>query len=336
MDKLQCMEAFVRVAQSGSFIQAAEQLGVARSVVSTRIQQLEKFVDAPLFHRNTRSVRLSDIGAKYYDECVDLLKRFDVLVNAMALAKNDLTGKLRIHLVPGFGLGYFSKKLSLFTHAYTDIELDLVVSDKVVDPVSAGFDVAFQIFPPKGESLVDRKIFHVNRVFCASPEFIEKYGKPDTPYQLSQFEIGYYSDYPERNRLKFLIDGKLQEIPVSARIQSTSIHLLHDFAETGGGIVCLPTIVAKESLLEGRLVSVLTDYPLPAYSLRAVFPPNSKNIKKVRRIIDFLSKNISRQPEWDEELIAKGCLSPLVASLNEYRNPLPNADTHRADGITTA
>ncbi|UOO85523.1 LysR family transcriptional regulator [Neisseria dumasiana] len=336
MDKLQCMEAFVRVAQSGSFIQAAEQLGVARSVISTRIQQLEKFVDAPLFHRNTRSVRLSDIGEKYYDECVDLLNRFDTLVDAMAMAKNDLKGKLRIHLVPGFGLGYFSKKLSLFTQAYTDIELDLVVSDKVVDPVSCGFDVAFQIFPPKGESLIDRKIFHVNRVFCASPDFISRFGEPQTPAELSRFELGYYSGYPERNRIKFFSQGKLQETPISARINSSSIHLLHDFALTGGGIVCLPTIVAKESLLEGRLVSVLTDYPVPAYSLRAVFPPNSKNIKKVRHIIDFLSEHISKLPEWDEQLIAKGCLSPLVASLNEHRNALPDTDTHRAHRITTA
>ncbi|RRD89245.1 LysR family transcriptional regulator [Conchiformibius steedae] len=328
MDKLQCMEAFVRVAQSGSFVQAAEQLGVARSVISTRIRQLEQFVDAPLFHRNTRSVRLSEIGEQYYAECAQLLNRFEVLMSDMALAKNDLKGRLRIHLVPGFGLGYFSRQLARFTRLYSDIELDLVVSDKIVDPVSGGFDVAFQIFPPKGESLIERRIFHVNRVLCASPDFVAEYGVPYLPEHLHQFEIGYYSGYPERNKIKFLIDRIFYEFPIQARISSSSIHLLYDFAVGGGGIVCLPTIVAKDALLDGSLVSVLTEYFIPPYSLRAVFPPNSKNIKKVRHIIDFISEDISRLPEWDKQLIEKGCLSPLAASFNEYRNTLSDTDAH--------
>ncbi|MDN8320496.1 LysR family transcriptional regulator [Acinetobacter baumannii] len=138
MDKLQCMEAFVRVAQSGSFIQAAESLGVTRSVISTRIQQLEKFVDAPLFHRSTRSVRLSAIGEKYYPECVELISRFEQLADEMSHAKNELHGRLRIYMAPGFALSYFSKLLSQFTTQYRDIELDIVVYDKVIDPISSG------------------------------------------------------------------------------------------------------------------------------------------------------------------------------------------------------
>lgn len=257
MDKLQCMEAFVRVAQSGSFIQAAESLGVTRSVISTRIQQLEKFVDAPLFHRSTRSVRLSAIGEKYYPECVELISRFEQLADEMSHAKNELHGRLRIYMAPGFALSYFSKLLSQFTTQYRDIELDIVVYDKVIDPISSGFDIAFQMFPPKGESLIERKIFNINRVMCASPEFIEKHGQPQSPQQLQQFELGYYSGYPERNKIKFMINNRFHEFSIHARVSSSSIHLLHDFALTGGGIVCLPTIVARESLLDKKLTPVL-------------------------------------------------------------------------------
>ena len=312
MDKLQCMEAFVRVAQSGSFIQAAESIGVTRSVISTRIKQLEKFVNAPLFHRSTRSVRLSAIGEKYYPECVELISRFEQLADEMSHAKNELHGLLRIYMAPGFALSYFSKRLYQFTAQYKDIELDIVVYDKVIDPISSGFDIVFQMFPPKGESLIERKIFNVNRVMCASPEFIEKHGQPKNPHQLQQFELGYYSGYPERNKIKFMINNKFQEFSIHARVSSSSIHLLHDFALTGGGIVCLPTIVACESLYKKKLIPVLTDYPLPNYGLRAVFPSNSRNLTKIRCIIDFLVEKLDLVPEWDQQLIESGCLSPRV------------------------
>lgn len=312
MDKLQCMEAFVRVAQSGSFIQAAESLGVTRSVVSTRIQQLEKFVNAPLFHRSTRSVRLSDIGEKYYPECVELMSRFEQLADEMSHAKSDLHGRLRIYMAPGFALSYFSRVLAEFTTLYKDIELDIVVYDKIIDPISSGFDIAFQIFPPKGESLIERKIFNINRVMCASPNYIAQHGKPKHPHQLHEFDVGFYSGYPERNKIKFMVNNKFQEFSINARVSSSSIHLLHDFALTDGSIVCLPTIVARESLFEKKLIPILTEYPLPNYSLRAVFPSNSRNLTKIRCMIDFLVEKLNPLPEWDEQLIEKGYLSPMV------------------------
>ncbi|MGN5533888.1 LysR family transcriptional regulator [Acinetobacter sp. Lyrl_1] len=314
MDKLQCMEAFVRVAQSGSFIKAAEQLGVTRSVISTRIQQLEKFINAPLFHRSTRSVRLSEIGEKYYPECIELINNFERLADEMSHAKSDLHGRLRIYMAPGFALSFFSKLISEFTQKYKDIELDIVVNDRVIDPISSGFDIVFQMFPPKGESLIERKIFQINRIICASPDFIANYGYPKHPSELHKYELGYYSGYPERNKIKFMINRKFEEFSVNARVSSSSIHLLHDFGLTNGGIVCLPTLVARESLFDHKLIPLLVDYPIPNYSLRAVFPSNSRNLTKIRCVIDFLVERISPLPEWDEELIKQGHLSPLIKS----------------------
>lgn len=314
MDKLLCMEAFVRVAQSGSFIQAAEQIGVTRSVISTRIQQLEKFINAPLFHRSTRSVRLSEIGGKYYPECIELLNHFERLADEMSHARSDLRGRLRIYMAPGFALSFFSNLISEFTQKYKDIELDIVVNDRVIDPISSGFDIVFQMFPPKGDSLIERKIFQINRIICASPDFISQYGYPKHPSELKQYELGYYSGYPERNKLKFLINRKFEEFSINARVSSSSIHLLHDYALSNGGIVCLPTLVAKDSLFNKKLIPILVDYPMPNYSLRAVFPSNSRNLTKIRCVIDFLIERISLLPEWDEEHIKQAHLSPAIKS----------------------
>ncbi|WP_445115350.1 LysR substrate-binding domain-containing protein [Acinetobacter sp. WZC-1] len=306
------MEAFVRVAESGSFIKAAEQLGVTRSVITARIQQLEKFVDAPLFFRSTRSVRLSDTGLTYYKECAGLINKFEQLVDQMANSRSTLHGRLRIHMAPGFAIDYFGKYLTLFLQSYPDIDMDIVVNDKVIDPISSGFDIVFQMFPPNGETLIDRKLFSVNRVVCATPEFIEKHGKPEHPQDLEQFTLGFYSGYPTRNKLQFLIDDQFQDINLNVKVSSSSIHLLRDFALNHGAIVCLPTLVVHGNILAGKLTTVLRDFPLSNYGLRAVFPANSKNISKIRSLLDFLIERLTNIPEWDIKLIEQGYLSERI------------------------
>ena len=316
MDKLQCLEAFVRVAESGSFIKAAEQLGVTRSVITLRIQQLEKFVDAPLFFRSTRSVRLSETGMTYYKECAELIGQIEQLTDQMANSKNALQGRLRIHMAPGFAIDYFGKHLTSFLASYPDIDMDIVVNDKIIDPISAGFDVVFQMFPPTGESLIERKLFNINRVVCATPEYLQQQGRITHPSELNQYTLGFYSGYPSRNKLQFWMNERFEDVNLNVKVLSSSIHLLRDFALNHGGVVCLPTIVVHESILQQRLVTILNDYPLSHYGLRAVFPANSKNINKIRSLLDFLITRHATLPEWDEALIEAGHLS---ASIRQFQ-----------------
>src|SRR5437870_5401956 len=170
MDRFLSIEAFVRVADTQSFAEAARQMRVAKSVITTRVQQLEDFVGAPLFHRTTRNVRLSEIGSAYYRECAELVGRANALVDDMRTMKGSPTGLLRVHALPGFVLGHLAKLLREFQERYPGIVLDLVVNDAVIDPVKEGYDCALQIFPASSEELVARHLFPVRRIFCASPE----------------------------------------------------------------------------------------------------------------------------------------------------------------------
>ena len=312
MDKLQCMEAFVRVAESGSFIKAAEQLGVTRSVISNRIQQLENFIKAPLFHRSTRSVRLSDIGEKYYRECASLIKSFEILADEMAHATSKMQGRLRIHMAPGFAIDYFGHFLATFLKEYPDLDIDIVVNDRIIDPIAEGFDIVFQMFPPTGESLIERKLFNVNRVLCCSPKYLQNIKHILVPEQLKEIQIGYYSGYPTRNRIQYLNDNEFKEMEINIQIVSSSVHLLRDFALSEGGIVCLPALVAHKYLMNNQLTAILSDFPLLNYSLRAVFPANSKNLSKIRKLLDFLIARLDTIPDWDIELIQHNHLSDKV------------------------
>lgn len=306
MDRLLSIEAFTRVAETGNFAKAAQQLGVTRSVITHRIQQLEGFINAPLFHRSTRHVRLSEVGEMYYKECADMVANFNALTEQMRELSAKPAGKLRVHVAPGFALDYFGFFLAEFMQMYPDVEVEAAVGDQIVDPIEEGFDVAFQIFPPVAESLIERKLFRVQRVFCAAPQYIQKYGAPSCPQDLLKHKIGVYGGYPSRYRFVFRREGREEELNLSGQMRTSAIHLLRDFALGGAAIVCLPTIVASKDLLAGRLMPVLTDYALPPLSLRAVFPSTQRRAVKVRSLIDFLSERLEYEPLWDLPLLERG------------------------------
>ncbi|WP_277962702.1 LysR family transcriptional regulator [Pseudomonas sp. RIT-To-2] len=306
MDRLLSIEAFVRVAETGNFARAAEQLGVTRSVISHRIQQLETFINAPLFHRSTRHVRLSEIGETYYRECADMVAGFNSLTEQMRDLRAKPVGKLRVQMLPGFAIHHFGRLLAEFTELYPDIEVDVIVNDRVVDPIEEGFDIAFQMFAPQAEALIERKLFSVRRLFMATPDYLARHPTPRTPEDLLNHRIALYEGYPTRNRWHFHHGTEIIELSLPGHIRSNSVHLLRDFALTGNALVCLPTLVASDDLQSGKLVPLLTEYPLSAFSFSAVFPATQRGALKVRSLIDFLVNRLTDVPDWDRPLLEKG------------------------------
>jgi DNA-binding transcriptional LysR family regulator len=246
MDRLQSIETFVRVAQTQSFAEAARQLRVAKSVVTARVKALEDYVGAPLFHRSTRMVRLSEIGQAFLRDCTDLVGRANDVMDHMRDVQASPAGTLRIHALTGFVLGHFAGLVHSFQQKYPDIRIELIVSDAVVDPVKAGVDCALQIFPPASTELVARQLFSVRRVFCATPEYLRRHGAPKNPRELHKHPLGLYSGYPTRDRWTFHHASEQVTMYMGAALLSNSVHLLREYALEHAGIVCLPTLVAAD------------------------------------------------------------------------------------------
>jgi DNA-binding transcriptional LysR family regulator len=273
VDRLQSIETFVRVAQTQSFAEAARQLRVANSVVTTRVKQLEEFLGAPLFHRSTRVVRLSDMGQAFLRDCTELVGRANDIVDQMRDARGTPSGTLRVHALTGMVLGRFASLLHEFHTTYPDIRLELIVSDAVVDPVKAGVDCALQIFPAASQELVSRPLFPVRRLLCATPAYLEQ-----------------------------------TTIYLAAALLTNSVHLLREYALEHAGIVCLPTLVAGDAIARGELRVVLAEHQLSSFSLSAVYAGTSRNALKLRLFIEHIATRFTRVPPWDATLIERGMI----------------------------
>jgi DNA-binding transcriptional LysR family regulator len=305
MDKFQCMQAFVRVAETHSFVEAARQLNVSASVITGRIKQLEQYIQSPLFHRSTRAVMLAEAGVAFLNECADVVSQLDATMENMRMMKSTPTGVLRLQVLPGFALGHLGLALKDFREQYPHIELDITVSDVPVNPVDKGYDVALQIFRPSAESLIERPLFQVRRIFCASPQHLRSHGVPRKPADLLHHKLGLYSAYPTRDRWTFRGDpatASEEILHLPAVIRTNSVHMLRDFALSGGGITCLPTLVCGDDLTKGKLVIVLGDYEIPPLDLLAIYPVTHRRALKVKLFVDFIAQRFAGEPVWDQAL----------------------------------
>lgn len=310
MDRFLAIDAFVRVAETQSFVEAARQMRVSRSVVTTRIQQLEAFVGAPLFHRNTRSVRLSELGQAFLRDCVELVGRTNEVVDQMREVTTSPTGRLRVHALPGFVLGHLAQVLQRFQERYPQIVLDMIVNDAAIDPVKEGFDCALQIFPPRSEELISKKLFPVRRVFCATPEYVRRHGLPRHPRDLLGHRIGWYSGYPTRERLAFHGEAGTVQLELKPVLLTNSVHLLREYALEHAGIVCLPTLVASESVLNGRLRLMLPEHPISSFWLSVFYPSTVRSALKLKLFLDVLEQGFAGAlPPWDRPLLERGLIA---------------------------
>lgn len=313
MDRFLSIEAFVRVAQTQSFAEAARQLRLSKSVVTTRVQQLEDFLGSPLFHRTTRSVRLSETGLVFFRDCQELVQRSQDVVDQMREVRGRPAGLLRVHALTGFVLGHMAQLLHRFQDRYPEIQLDVYVSDAVIDPVKQGFDVALQIFPPASEGLISRRVFTVRRVFCASTDYLARHGTPKHPRDLAGHRLGLYSGYPTRDHWTFQRDGEVVQIDLKPILMSNSVHLLRDYACEHAGLVCLPTLVGSNDMLQGRLKPVLTEYTLSEFPLCAVYPSTQRGAYKLKLFIESVADAYGDgDPPWDRQLIERGLLPPTA------------------------
>ncbi len=300
MDKLASMTAFIKVAELGSFAEAARQLGQSRSQVNRSVIALEDSLTVTLLNRTTRKVSLTPTGSAYLTRAKSIL---DDLRETESLIKSDNehpSGEMKINAPMSFGTMHLGPAIVNFMERYPDIKIQLILSDEFIEPVSNGFDMTVRIAEPTNSSaLIEHNIVQIKRILCASPSFLSSASEPQTLKELSGLPCLHYGNLPSGNNWKLMGPDGEKNIRVSGILCSNNAEVLRDAAVAGMGVALLPTFIAGAELQNGRLVSILNDYTAPAISLNLLYPPNRHLSTRTRLFVNFMYERFGESPQWD-------------------------------------
>ena len=259
MDTLESMRAFVRVVELGSFAGAARSLHMSPAMVTKHVVNLEERTGARLLHRTTRQVRLTDTGQVYFERCVTLLGEVEAAEAEAGADVSEPRGVLKITVPVEFGNPYLSPIISEFIELYPKIDLDLHFTNRVVNIMEDGFDIAIRIAESFDTTLLGRRLAASNFHIVASPGYIEKRGRPETPEDLADHTCLSFSTPRPWDEWRFTRSGETKLIKVKNKLLSTSSEALRMAARSGAGISWLPTFVVGEDFAERRSHFPLSD-----------------------------------------------------------------------------
>ena len=298
MNRYEELEAFVRTIEAGSFTAAAGQLHVAKSAITKRVQDLEQRLGVQLIIRSTRKLSLTDAGQDFYQRASRLLADWREAEAAVSDAQTALSGSIRLAMPLSFGLSYLGAALIKFQDLHPDISFDVDLSDRLVDLVSEGMDLAIRIGELPDSSLIARRIAPVTTHAVASPDYIQRHGKPASPQDLLAHPELRYSTRRQTRWTYRAPDGKSGAIEMKPRMLATNGSFLRDAAIAGQGVALLPDFIISEAVRSGQLVHLLSDHVWSELAVYAVYPPTRHLSARVRALIDFLLDECSDNPPW--------------------------------------
>lgn len=287
------MVVFSHVVEQGSFSAAAKHIGLSRAVVSYHIKKLEQQLGITLLNRSTRSIALTQAGSDYYQRCRIIAQQASAANQQIENVKNEPEGLLKITCPVSVGLHTIVPALDKFRKIYPKIELDLMLTDEVINIVKEGIDLAIRGAPLADSGLQARKLAVLDTCLCGSPDYFQRYGRPTNPNELLAHTWVIYK--LTSNKLTLEKAGRIHTIEVKGAIATNNAAARTAFVEGGQGLARIPTYDAWPKIKAGRLQSVLDDYQLKAIDVYGVFPPGAANSKKLRLLIDFLSQFFTQQ-----------------------------------------
>jgi DNA-binding transcriptional LysR family regulator len=301
MDKFKQLETFVAVANKGSLSAAANAEGVAPAIIGRRIDSLEDRLGVKLLVRTTRKVTLTFEGTAFLEDCLRILNDFQNAEASVSLGGIKASGHLKVTAPAGFGRVHVAPLIPAFLQTNKDVSISLDLSDRLVDIVNEGIDVAIRIAQLDDSSLVGAKLADNTRVVVASPAYIKARGLPTHPSQLSQHTCLTFGSSANQSRgWSFLINGEVVQMKLSGKVECNDGAVLHDWAITGQGVAWRSMWEVNDDLRAGRLITILNEFRAPDNAIYAVFPQRKQMPLRARMFIDYLKKTFSEPNYWNK------------------------------------
>lgn len=297
MDRLDEVRLFVAVADARSFAAAARRLGVSPAQASKAIARLEDRLQARLLNRTTRDVSLTDTGRAYLERARGLMEEFEALDSSVRDVSGP-RGLLKVTAPMSFGAVELEGVVLEFARAFPEVSLEVSLSDRVINLVEEGYDVAVRITRMADSSLVARKLSESAVVTCAAPAYLAREGAPTAPSDLADREAILDLNVADPTLWSFGRGADRLDVRVRGRLRLSSAEACLAAARAGFGIARAPAFAAAEDLRSGKLATLLCDYepePLPIY---AVYPHARHLSAKVRVFVDHLVRHFAGEPDW--------------------------------------
>ncbi len=290
MDRFQEMSSFVAVVDAGSFVAAAEATGLSKAAVSRHVADLERRLAVRLLHRTTRRLSLTDDGQQFLVRAKDLLATLDEAESEISSRSGEASGLLRINVPLTFGILHLAPLWGRFAALHPKVTLDISLSDRVVDLVDEGYDLAVRITNLPTSQLVSRQIASTRMVLCASPNYLARHGRPRHPAELAQHAVVSYSYWSSRDEWAFSSpEGEPIAVRIHARIHANNGDTCRAAALDHQGIVLQPDFLVAQDLARGTLVELMPEFQAMTIGIHVVYPTRKHLPVKTRRMVDFLA-----------------------------------------------
>lgn len=289
MDRLSVLQAYVRLAELRSFTAVADELRVKQATISKWMTALEEELGVQLLDRTTRALRVTDAGRRFYEGAKGVVADYQRVVEAVREDADALVGRIRMSVPVVFGHRFVTPLVADFLKSHPDLELELLYSDRYVDFVEEGFDIALRVGVPIDSTLTSHALGEGFRRLVASPDYIDAAGRPQTPDDLRHHQCLTHTEPRSRAALWTFQRGKdIHKVTVGGRVSANHSEATLHMAEEGLGIALLAHWLVEAALRDGTVVPLLEDYqPAPA-PVRALTPPGRRVVPRVRAMIDHL------------------------------------------------
>ncbi len=295
MDRIQSLEVFVAVAEAESFAAGARAVGLSAPSATRGVNALEDRLGARLFTRTTRRVRLTDVGAAYLEDARHILTQLQAADDAAAGTAANPVGQLRITCSTEFGRVYVAPILTDFLDLYSDVSVDVLMVDRIINMVEEGFDVAVRIGPLPSSGLSAVRVGRVRRVMCAAPGYLERKGIPQTPADLASHQIVAAAPVSPVSEWRFGAD--MQDlVRVKPRLTVSSVAAAIAVARQGWGLCRVLSYQVGPDLENGTLQSVLEDHEPEPLPIHLVHVEGRRAPAKIRAFIDFAKERLRSLP----------------------------------------
>ncbi|MBY0499812.1 MAG: LysR family transcriptional regulator [Nitrosomonas sp.] len=302
MQDLNLLIIFARVAEAGSFAEAARRMNISRAAVSKAVAKLEKDLSTRLFLRSTRHLSLTETGTTLSEHANRILEESEHAERAINSLHAEPRGVLKVSVSSSFGTRHIAPALPCFLTRYPKIRIDLTITDHPGDLIEEGYDVQIRVTNEPDLNLVARKIAPVRRILCATPQYFQQWGIPKTPEDLEKHNCLDCALSVEQGYWRFSGPTGKIKVPISGTLRINDNDALAQAALHGLGIALLPTYTIGMELQKGRLQVALPEYLSVERHIYACYLPSRHLPIKIRAFINFLAEYVGDIPYWDQSL----------------------------------